>query len=199
MPTFSRKLNWHSRGAIAPIISRTTRTVKSVQSTTRCCVRATLTHSKSRTLAVRDGIQFASPPRRVSDITSQPSHVLLSLSQTMRTVGMAPSYFSICAAMDARIAGFWLAPQSNGLPLFSSYGIWSRRGLLSQTAIAAPMTYFRRLRFGQMIVQSANHSLLPNPATAFTFSSDFSVRVASLTDPARKCHAGERVRKRVPE
>ncbi len=159
MPTFSRQSSRRSRDAFARSISQTTSTAKSVPSMTRSSVHATLTHSKSRMLAIQDGIPFALPHRRASLTIFQPSHVLLLPSQTTRTAGMARSCFSISSVTAARTAGSWLARQSSGEPYFSFYSTWLRRELHSQTSIAAPMIYFRHLRFGQMRYQSPNHAL----------------------------------------
>lgn len=125
----------------------------------RFCFHATLTHSESRTLAIQYGIRFASFRLRASLTIFQRSHVSLSPSRTTHTAGMAQCYFSILSVMDARIAGSWLARQNRGEPLFSFCGTWLRREQHSLTSIAAPMIYFRHLRFGQMRQQSPNKSV----------------------------------------
>ena len=159
MPTFSRQSSRRSRDAAARSISQITRTARSAPSMMRSCAHATLTHSELRTLETQDGTPFALPHRRDLLTIFHRSLASLSPSQTTRTAGMAQCYFFIWSVMDAGIAGSWLARQTSGEPLFSFCGIWLRREQHSQTTIAAPMIYFRQLRFGQMRYQSPNHAL----------------------------------------
>ena len=141
------------------------------------CARATLTHSESRTLEMQDGTPFALPHRKDLLIIFQHSHVSLLPSQTTHAAGMAQCCFFIWSAMDAGIAGSWLARRSSGEPSFSFCSIWLRRELHTLTSIAAPMIYFRRLRFGQMKVQSPNKS--PEPTAVGACSSAIAVHVTS--------------------
>lgn len=120
----------------------------------RSCFHATLTHCELRMLAMWDGILFASFRQRALLTIFQHSHASLSPSQTTGATGMANSYFSIWLSMGARIVGWLLARQGSGAPLFSFCSTWLRRGQHLRTAIAAPMIYFKHLRFGQMRVQS---------------------------------------------
>jgi len=164
MPIFFRQSNRRSRDAVGRSISRISSIARSVPSMTKSCVHAKLTRSESRMLAIRDGIPFALPHRRASLTIFQPSRGSLSLSQTTHTAGMAQWYCFIWSVMDAGIAGSWLARQSSGEPLFSFCSTWLRQEQHTLTSIAAPMIYFRHLRFGQMRVQSPNCSLGPTAA-----------------------------------
>ncbi len=166
-----------SRDAAARSISQITRTARSAPSMMRSCAHATLTRSESRTLEMQDGTPFALPHRKDLLTIFQRSHVSLLPSQTTHTAGMAQCYFFIWSAMDTGIAGSWLARQSSGEPLFSFCSIWLRRERHPLMSIAAPMIYFRHLRFGQMRVQSPNKS--PEPTAVGAVRSAIAVHVTS--------------------